>query len=30
MSDRTYFYIAKENLLITKNIYDTFDDDLEL
>ena len=30
MSNRTYLDIAKENLLIAKNIYDTFDDEIML
>lgn len=30
MNDRTYLDIAKENLLLAKNIYETFDDEVML
>ena len=30
MSDRTYLDIAKENLIIAKNIYESFDDEIML
>ena len=30
MSDRTYLDIAKENLILAKNIYESFDDEIML